>query len=361
MATYSKYYKQQKQVSYDYGVTWENLNEYQKGELIENYSTDCGYIGQLERWINSGYTCDGYNKYNVEVKQVSEDGVTWTSTGESRRGSLVEVNSTDCGYVPIIPTGGTKWVATYTDGTTESATCDSTSAISNSEFYYRYKGLVTFEIGDCVNTINEHAFHACSKLTSITIPDSVTRIGNNAFDGCVMLPSITIPNGVTIIEYAAFGSCGSLTSIDIPSGVTNISYFAFAGCGLTSVTIPNNVTNIDGNAFADCRGLQTVTIGSSVTSLGYSVFQNCTSLTSVTIPDSVTWIGNSAFYLCSGLTSITCLATTPPTLGDDFFPDNYFFEDTNNCPIYVPAGSVNAYKTASRWNTYADRIFAIPT
>jgi len=43
----------------------------------------------------------------------------------------------------------------------------------------------------------------------------------------------------------------------------------------------------------------------------------------------------------------------PPTLGSSTF------DDTNNCPIYVPSGSVNAYKSASGWSTYADRIQAI--
>jgi len=35
-------------------------------------------------------------------------------------------------------------------------------------------------------------------------------------------------------------------------------------------------------------------------------------------------------------------------------------ENTNNCPIYVPSASVNAYKTATNWSTYASRIQAIP-
>jgi hypothetical protein len=35
------------------------------------------------------------------------------------------------------------------------------------------------------------------------------------------------------------------------------------------------------------------------------------------------------------------------------------FESTNNCPIYVPAESVDAYKTAQYWNDYARRIRAI--
>jgi hypothetical protein len=39
---------------------------------------------------------------------------------------------------------------------------------------------------------------------------------------------------------------------------------------------------------------------------------------------------------------------------------NNAFYNTNNCPIYVPSASVNAYKSASGWSTYASRIQAIP-
>ena len=72
------------------------------------------------------------------------------------------------------------------------------------------------------------------------------------------------------------------------------------------------------------------------------------------IPNGVTTIEDYAFYQCSSLTSITVNATTPPTLGGE-----NCFDNTNNCQIYVPAGSVNAYKTATNWSEYASRIQAI--
>ena len=84
-----------------------------------------------------------------------------------------------------------------------------------------------------------------------------------------------------------------------------------------------------------------------------SAFYGCISLTSVTIPNSVTDIKYNAFTSCTALTSISILATTPPTLSSSVF------DNTNNCPIYVPAASLNAYKTATNWSAYADRIQAI--
>ena len=136
---------------------------------------------------------------------------------------------------------------------------------------------------------------------------------------------------------------------------TSIAENAFVGCrGLTSVSISNSVTSIGTYAFYKCTGLTTVTIPDSVTTIGYSAFNGCSGLTSITIPNSVTSIRDSAFNGCSGLTSITIQATTPPSLGISAF------NNTNNCPIYVPAESVDAYKTATNWSELADRIQAIP-
>ena len=212
--------------------------------------------------------------------------------------------------------------------------------------------IVEVEIGDEVTSIGQTAFNDCTSLTSITIPNSVTSIGNGAFDGCTSLTSIYIPNSVTSIGEYAFAECGSLTSIDIPSGLTSIGQGAFTSCGsLTSITIPNSITSIADETFDYCTSLSSVTIPNSVTSIGSFAFRNCTSLTSITIPSGVTSIGRTAFNGCSGLSSVTCFATTPPTLG------TYVFDDTNNCPIYVPSASVSAYQSA--WSAYASRIQAI--
>ena len=105
------------------------------------------------------------------------------------------------------------------------------------------------------------------------------------------------------------------------------------------------------------RSISTITASDleGATSIGDSAFAYCDGLTSITIPDSVTSIGSHAFYNCSSLISITITAVVPPTLSNV-----NAFQDTNSCPIYVPAASVNAYKTANTWSNLADRIEAIP-
>jgi len=59
-----------------------------------------------------------------------------------------------------------------------------------------------------------------------------------------------------------------------------------------------------------------------------------------------------AFSDCTGLTSMTVEATNPPSSGYDIV-SNY------NIPLYVPAGSVDAYKAADEWKKFTN-IQAIP-
>ena len=206
---------------------------------------------------------------------------------------------------------------------------------------------VTIPLG--IKSISDYAFCNCSSLTSVTIGDSVTTIGSWAFSYCDRLASVTIPDSVTTIGDGAFYDCVSLIVVTICDSVTTIGDSAFCHCSnLTSVTIGNSVTTIGDGAFQSCSSLTSVTIGDSVTTIGDGAFLECSNLTSVTIGNSVTTIGDGAFYSCKSLTSIYCEATTPPSLGAYVF-DSF----VSNRKIYVPAQSVEAYKSAKYWKNYA--------
>ena len=187
---------------------------------------------------------------------------------------------------------------------------------------------------------SEHSYYGSITITTANIPASVT--------------DNSITYSVTSIGDGAFSGCRNLTSVTIPNSVTSIGSYAFEDCSaLTSVTIPNSVTSIGYRTFFFCSSLTSVTIPNSVTSIGEGAFSRCSSLTSVTIPNSVTSIGESAFYGCSSLTSVTIEAETPPTLDESAFSDTY-------CSIYVPCGTLDAYKTAEGWSKYQYRIKYAP-
>ena len=183
-----------------------------------------------------------------------------------------------------------------------------------------------------ITTIGNYAFYYCGRLTSITIPDSVTSIGNSAFQNCSNLTSVTIGNGVTSIGNYAFSYC----------------------TGLTSITIPDSVTSIRNGAFQDCSNLTSITIPDSVTSIDYAAFSHCISLTSITIPNSIKNIDNNSFSNCSTNTELggtyTILATTPPKI------QSGTFKNAKINKIIVPKGRLAAYKSATNWSAYADKI-----
>ena len=147
--------------------------------------------------------------------------------------------------------------------------------------------------------------------------------------------------------------CNMLKRVEVGSGVTSIGSNTFYSChSLSSVVIPDSVTSIGSRAFYICYSLSSVVIPDSVTSIGSNTFYYCYSLSSVVIPDSVTSIGASAFGYCYGIKEYHFKPLTPPTLSNA----NAFSGIPSDCIIYVPVGSLEAYKTATNWATYASHM-----
>ena len=96
--------------------------------------------------------------------------------------------------------------------------------------------------------------------------------------------------------------------------------------------------------------LAKVILGSGITKIGASAFgSNC--ITEFVLPETITNIDSNALK-GRALVSVTCKAATPPTITASPF--------TSVEHIYVPAESVDAYKAATNWSSYASRIQAIP-
>ena len=161
-----------------------------------------------------------------------------------------------------------------------------------------------------------------------------------------------------IIETATNWLIQGCKNTIIPNSVTGIVSGAFYNCiGLTSIVIPESVTSIVGGAFSGCTGLTSIEIPESVTSIGDHAFYNCTGLTSITIPSSVKYIGGYAFAGCTSLTSIYLFSATPATMYVLDYDNNIY----ENATLYVPQGSLEAYKAADGWKEFKNIVEFDPT
>ena len=212
--------------------------------------------------------------------------------------------------------------------------------------------LTSVEFGESnLQSIGQYAFYSCDSLEEFNIPSSVTSIGDYAFNYCSSLREIVIPEGVTSLGANIFGACTSMSYVYIPSSVTSITKSAFKGCTGTleiNCNVAGGYTTYAG-PFYD-HDFSHIILGSSVISVGKNAFYSGNKLETVTIGENVTSIGAQAFNTQSGkLTMLTSLAVTPPTISANSFPSNI-------TEVYVPDESVEAYKTATNWSGYADKI-----
>lgn len=109
-------------------------------------------------------------------------------------------------------------------------------------------------------------------------------------------------------------------------------------------------TAIGTDAFQN-ENVVNIYITAPIETIGVKAFYNCKKLISGQLPKELISIDSLAFYGADLLESLTINAEVPPVLG------NNVFNNTENLKIYVPAASVEAYKSA--WSELAENIFAI--
>ena len=219
-------------------------------------------------------------------------------------------------------------------------------------------------------TLSTVASSYLSTVSNLTVTGTIdARDFKTMRDNMPILSVIDISN-VTIAAYTGmagtYGTDVNNTSTTYSANgipkysfvhVTNFDsynrpYGISANSILKSIILPNSTTSIGTSAFSICTRITSITIPNSVNSIGTQTFNGCTGLTSIIIPSSVTSIGSEAFNGCSGLTSIYANPTTPVNLA--LTTSVFTGVSMSTCVLYVPIGSISAYKSATQWSSFTN-------
>ena len=408
----SKYYKLYYEVSYDGGQTWQKATPEQTkiGSLIESNSSDCGYVTPQYRWHTSQdeYICSGTTKYEKQYYQVSNDGgETWSNASpvQTRRGSVIEYNSTDCGYIEpqyrwytapstdYICSGTTKYQKQYyqvsTDGgqtwsnvtpsktkvgsviETSSTDCGYIEptyrwqkAVSTDyvcvgyDKYYKEYYQVSYDGGTIWENVSPEQTRTSSDIIATNSADCGYQqaIGMVTVDGQQDWIDITSTDDTIrrsdLERTLTSTQIANITELHLHVNCKHIADGAFQGLTklyeITNIGI--NLETIGDNAFNGCTLLEQVDWNVKLKSIGANAFKN-TKVENVVITSTVTSIGDGAFSGCSNMLQVVVYSETPPTLSSD----SHAF-DGSTCKIYVPLSAVDTYKTATGWDKYASRI-----
>ena len=193
------------------------------------------------------------------------------------------------------------------------------------------------------------SFAPLGDVTTLIIPSSyegkdIISIKPGAFVHCTTFTSITLPTTYSVYRYGAFDGMLSLQSVEVASGSTyfmseggvlmtangkELVYYPAKKSG-TSYTVPSGTVIVQSYAFSDATMLENVTMPASLTTIGYQAFGGL------------------------NIQTITFNSATPPYLADT----DSFDTDSAGFTIYVPADSLDAYKSANGFIKYKDYIVA---
>lgn len=183
----------------------------------------------------------------------------------------------------------------------------------------------------------QYAFYG-SNLIEITMPPVPFLYGNydgsqgnrSPFYNCAKLKRVYWGDCRPLYTSSLFGNCSSLEYYD---GI-----------------LPAGLKKLDG-MFGGCTSLTRMIFYEGIEEFGGLMFQSCNSIRYVEFPSTTKSLSllNMTRWAFTGGIHIVVKATIPPTCKTGGENRPLFF--------YVPASALDAYKSASGWVDYANRIY----
>ena len=235
------------------------------------------------------------------------------------------------------------------------------------EAFYECEALKSIELPDAVTEIAESLFKGCWRLRKVRLGPHVTTIGESAFKDCEFLQHLPLPESVRRIATSAFENCKNLVDLGQPSSLELVGLYALdntalqwmqdgpiylgnALCGYggsmpdhACLEVHDGTTTVAEAALRERRHLESVIFPESLKSIEYEAFNECRELKHIHFPKSLESIGDGAFDW-SAVAEVEVPWENPISIGYRPFPEG--------ARVYVPVGSIAAYKAAKYWKDY---------
>lgn len=211
-------------------------------------------------------------------------------------------------------------------------------------------------------------FNGFGYAQKLSFSELKTINSSQCFYNCSQLTELHLPK----LDYIERGNCiSSLRSLQVLElGPTLAIYYnsdySFKSLGLTEFVLPlcssgarDNERWLPRDFLADCRNLSYCKISEGWKRFIANGLRDNPLLKTIDLPTTFTEIGNNSMTTCPNLETLIVRATSVPTLAST--------SGTYGCLagskiasgegyIYVPDASVDAYKAATNWATYAAQI-----
>ena len=155
-----------------------------------------------------------------------------------------------------------------------------------------------------VKIITRRAFYHRRHLISVELHDGIEIIEEEAFDRCFLLSGSIKLLGVRIIKEGAFFFCSSLTDVEFGDKLETIGEDVFSCCHLLrNITMPH-VRTIGVRALYCCEQLTDLELPERLETVGYNAFNLCQRLRRIALPLKSDMIGDNVFGECPQLKGV---------------------------------------------------------
>lgn len=209
-----------------------------------------------------------------------------------------------------------------------------------------------------IKTIPEYAFFSMgfSRPVSVSLHEGIIGINSGAFGNLKFSNPIVFPKNLSYIGSYTFSGCSFVGDLSLPDNISYLGESAFKNSNIRgTIVIPSSIEVITGSDYYTSgpfswTKIERLEIGDNVEAINSYAFLACESLNFLKIGKNVSVIEEGAFAGCTSLQTIVCLATTPPEMNSSVFKD----VDFSHCVVEVPESSVENYRHADGWKTFAN-------